>query len=71
MIPTNINKECLENPMNQRFNHSAIKKNDAIMLPVTNGAPIKTVLVHLKNKAAPDWVGNGGINTGIISLEEV
>lgn len=72
MIPSNTHKECLEAPMDQRYNHTMVKKQQAVMMDKrTNPKPIPTVLVHVKNKTAPDWAGNGGINTGIISLEEV
>ncbi len=71
MIPSNVMKECLEPPMNQIYNHTTLHKYPAIMPEKTRLAPVKTVMVHMKNNVAPDWVGNGGINTGIINLEEV
>lgn len=58
--------------MDQKYNHLLVRKQQAVMMDKrTNPKPIPTVMVHVKNKTAPDWAGNGGINTGIISLEEV
>ena len=71
MIPANVYKECLEPGMDQRYNHTLHKYSAIMPKKQINNAPIKTVMVHVKNKTAPDWVGNGGINTGVIALEEV